>query len=50
MTLISDEARQMIGHSDAPVRVEVSRRDIIKYSIATEQVLDKYWIHPGQEG
>lgn len=42
MTLISDEARQMIGRSDPPIRVDVSRRDIIKYSIATEQVLEKY--------
>lgn len=32
----------MIGHSDPPIRVEVSRREIIKYSVATEQVLDKY--------
>ncbi len=42
MTLLSDQALQMIGRSDPPIRVEVSRREIIKYSIATEQVLDKY--------
>ena len=42
MALISDEARRMIGASEPPVRVEVSRRDIVKYAVSTEQVLDKY--------
>lgn len=42
MSLISDEARSMIGASDPPMRVEVSRRDIVKYSVATEQRLEKY--------
>jgi len=32
----------MIGMSDPPMRVEVSRREIIKYSIATEQRVKKY--------
>jgi len=32
----------MIGASDPPMRVEVSRREIIKYSIATEQRLKKF--------
>ena len=40
--LVSGEARGWIGKSDDSVEVEVTRRDIIKYSVATEQVLDKY--------
>ena len=40
--LVSEEAQAWIGKSDDPVEVEVTRRDIIKYSIATEQRLDKY--------
>jgi len=40
--LVSEEAQAWIGKSDHPVEVEVARRDIIKYSIATEQRLDKY--------
>ena len=40
--LVSEEAQAWIGKSDNPVEVEVTRRDIIKYSIATEQRLDKY--------
>ena len=42
MGLISEEARKLIGAEDPPVHVEVSRRDIIKYSVSTEQILDKY--------
>ena len=42
MTLITDEIRSWIGRADEPVRLEVSRRDIIKYSIATEQRQEKY--------
>jgi 3-methylfumaryl-CoA hydratase len=42
MTLITDEIRSWIGRADEPVRLEVSRRDIIKYSVATEQVQEKY--------
>lgn len=42
MGLIPDKARGMIGASDPPMRVEVSRREIIKYSIATEQRLKKF--------
>ena len=40
--LVSEEARQWIGKSDEPIEVEVTRRDIIKYSVATEQILDKF--------
>jgi 3-methylfumaryl-CoA hydratase len=41
-TLLTDEHRAWIGREDEPVTVEVSRRDIVKYAIATEQVLEKY--------
>ena len=41
-TLLSDDIRAWIGRSDAPQRVEVTRRDIIKYAIATEQRLPRY--------
>lgn len=41
-SLLTDEHRAWIGREDAPITVEVSRRDIVKYSIATEQVLDRY--------
>lgn len=42
MSLIPDAARAMIGASDPPIRVEISRRDIMKYSVATEQVQRKF--------
>jgi 3-methylfumaryl-CoA hydratase len=42
MSLISAEARRMIGAFEPPVRVEVSRREIEKYAASTEQVLEKY--------
>lgn len=41
-SLLTDEHRAWIGRADPPIRVDVSRRDIVKYSIATEQVLEKY--------
>ncbi len=40
--LITPEIRAWIGRSEAPTRVEITRRDIIKYAIATEQRLDRY--------
>ncbi|HJM52088.1 MAG TPA: MaoC family dehydratase N-terminal domain-containing protein [Alphaproteobacteria bacterium] len=40
--LITPEIRAWIGRSEPPVRVEVTRRDIVKYAIATEQRLAKY--------
>ncbi len=40
--LITPEIRAWIGRSDTPQRIEVKRRDIVKYAIATEQRLDKY--------
>ncbi len=42
MTLLTEEHRRWIGHEDPPVTVEVSRRDIVKYAIATEQRQEKY--------
>ncbi len=41
-TLLTDEHLAWIGQAESPVTVEVSRRDIIKYSIATEQTQQKY--------
>ena len=40
--LISDEAKSWIGRSAEPFLVEISRRDIVKYSIATQQKQEKY--------
>ncbi len=40
--LLTDEHRSWIGKAEPPVEVEVSRRDIVKYSIATEQLQEKY--------
>lgn len=42
MSLITDAARAMIGTSDPPTRVEVSRREIMKYAAATEQRQPKF--------
>lgn len=42
MTLLTDEHRRWIGREDPPVTVEVSRRDIVKYAVATEQLQQKY--------
>ena len=40
--LLTDAHRSWIGREQATVEVEVSRRDIVKYAIATEQRLEKY--------
>ena len=40
--LIDDAARAWSGRSQDPQRIEINRSDIIKYSIATEQRLEKY--------
>jgi 3-methylfumaryl-CoA hydratase len=40
--LITPEIRAWIGRSTDPVRSEVTRRDIQKYAVATEQRLEKY--------
>ena len=42
MPLLSEEQLSWIGHEDDPIEIEVSRRDIIKYSMATEQRQQKY--------
>jgi 3-methylfumaryl-CoA hydratase len=42
MTLLTDEHREWIGRESEPVSVEVSRREIVKYAIATEQRQEKY--------
>lgn len=41
-SLLTDEHRSWIGRAEEPVVVEISRRDIVKYSIATEQTQEKY--------
>lgn len=41
-TMLTEEHLSWIGHESPPVEVEVNRRDIVKYSLATEQVLEKY--------
>ncbi|MDA1094633.1 MAG: MaoC family dehydratase N-terminal domain-containing protein [Acidobacteria bacterium] len=41
-SLLTPEIRQWIGRSGEPLRLEVTRRDIVKYAIATQQRLDKY--------
>jgi 3-methylfumaryl-CoA hydratase len=40
--LLTSEMRSWIGRSAPPQRIEVTRRDIVKYAIATEQRLDRY--------
>ena len=42
MSLLTDEHRAWIGKPEPQTSVEVSRRDIIKYSVATEQRQQKY--------
>lgn len=42
MGILTEEARRMIGACEPPQRIEISRRDIMKYAVATEQKLDKY--------
>jgi hydroxyacyl-ACP dehydratase HTD2-like protein with hotdog domain len=41
-TLLTDEHLAWIGHESAPVQVEVNRRDIVRYAVATEQIQEKY--------
>jgi 3-methylfumaryl-CoA hydratase len=41
-TLLTPEIKAWIGKSEPPYREEISRRDIIKYAIATEQRQQKY--------
>ena len=41
-SLLNDDIRAWIGRADAPQRIEITRRDIIKYAIATEQQQARY--------
>lgn len=40
--LITDDIRAWIGRADPPIEFKVTRRDIVKYAIATEQRLPRY--------
>ena len=40
--LLSEDALAWVGRSDPPMTVEVTRRDIVKYAISTEQTQEKY--------
>ena len=42
MALLTDEHRAWIGRAEAPITVEIGRRDIQKYAAATEQQQEKY--------
>ena len=42
MTLLTEEHRSWIGRTEPAVEIEVSRRDIVKYSVATEQTQERY--------
>ena len=42
MGLLTDDHLAAIGASEPPVTVEVTRRDIVKYSTATEQLRPEY--------
>ncbi|MSR14093.1 MAG: acyl dehydratase [Gammaproteobacteria bacterium] len=41
-SLITPETRAWIGRSETLAPIEVSRRDIMKYAVATEQRIEKY--------
>tara|TARA_A100001037_G_scaffold279376_1_gene281159 strand:- start:874 stop:1326 length:453 start_codon:yes stop_codon:yes gene_type:complete len=42
MTLLTPDIKQWIGHAEPSITVEVSRREIQKYAVATEQVRETY--------
>ena len=42
MGLLTEHHRKLIGKVQLPVKVIINRSDIIKYSIATEQLQKKY--------
>lgn len=42
MSLLTEAHKQWIGHEEPPISVEISRRDIQKYSASTEQLQQKY--------
>ena len=42
MSLMTSEIKAWIGRRADPVTVEISRRDIVKYAVATEQTRQSY--------
>lgn len=42
MSLLTDEHKAWVGKEEPPLTVEISQRDIQKYSAATEQQQEKY--------
>ena len=42
MGLLSSQHKKCIGKVSLPLKVDINRSDIIKYSIATEQLQEKY--------
>ena len=42
MKLLTAEHTKLIGKVSLPLKVDINRSDIIKYSIATEQLQEKY--------
>lgn len=42
MSLIPDAVRALIGATEPPIRVEINRREIMKYAVATEQRQRKF--------
>ncbi len=42
MALLTEEHKKWIGQAEAPISVEITRRDIQKYAAATEQTQDRY--------
>ena len=42
MSLLTTEMKAWIGRSEPPLRIEITRRDIQKHSIATEQTKRAY--------
>ena len=40
--LLTPEILATIGRADPPMRVEITRREIMKYALATEQRLEKF--------
>ena len=42
MELLTAEHKKLIGKVSMPLKVDINRSDIIKYSIATEQLQEKY--------
>lgn len=41
-SLVTPEIRAWIGRSEPLAPIEISRRDIVKYAVATEQRIEKY--------